>query len=78
MLAHQKGPDDTLGNGLGCDSAPCLGWANLTLGEAKLLVWGSEMGRSALSQVPCSECTSDLVLQMSKASGWVTTWTLQV
>lgn len=60
-------------NGLGCYSAPCLGMGKRDARGAKLLVWGFQLGRSVLFQVPCSECTSDLVVQMSKASGWVTT-----
>ena len=49
-----------------------LVWAyvNWALGLAKLLIWGSKLGKSAPHWVPRSECTPDLVLQMSKATGW--------
>lgn len=33
--------------------------------------WGSESGRSAPCQVPQSGCAPSLVLQVSKATGWV-------
>lgn len=42
-------------------------WANRALAK---LIWGPKSGRSALYHVLWSECTPDLVLQMSKTTGW--------
>ena len=45
-------------------------WENWALGLPKLLVQGSELGRSEPRQVPWREYTTDLVLERSKTSGW--------
>lgn len=49
---------------------PC---ANCALGLAKFLVWGSQSGSSAFCQVPWSECTSSMALQMSKTADYLGT-----
>lgn len=43
---------------------PGKAWAYQAIVLAKLLVWGSEPGRSAPHQVPCPQCT-DMFLQIS-------------
>ena len=45
-------------------------WANWTLGPAKLVIWGFKSSRSAPCRVSWSEHAPNLVLQMSKATGW--------
>lgn len=45
-------------------------WANQALGMAKLLITVSESSRSSLCGVPWSEGTTNLILQMSKTTGW--------
>ena len=45
-------------------------WANQALGLANFLIWGFQSSRSVPGLLPYSKSTIDLVLQMSKASGW--------
>lgn len=49
----------------GCDSALMPGWGNARL-QSKKPLWRPASGRT----IPCSDCTTILVPQMNKATGW--------
>lgn len=68
-LSGLTGLGAILSSGSGYDSAPLPGW-----GQTRLQGWqislGPESGRSASCWVPWSDCTIDLVVQVTKAAGW--------
>ena len=66
----QMGREDTLYSGCGCDSASCLSIDIPGSRASKTPCLKMWTGRSASCQVPWSKCAPDLVLQMSKATGW--------
>lgn len=48
---------------------PCLDGSRLASGLARLFIWGSNLGIPAPCLIPWSDCTTNLVLKISKATG---------